>query len=284
MTARVADRLVVPEACGQRQQTLGRAGDHAAECAGAVASRRWLLLELLTTLDPLAHVAERAEARRLVLAAGGCGGNDELRSPYQPPSPTHVRQFGINHVVRAVIWIAPARNTAQRPAHTSHARTLGDAARTPRLRGRPCAGSSGPRERPPDPGHFCGQRQLDGEPAQTAETNSVVSPNHLAEPTTVAGPRRCSPAQKCECLLRAGRNAVPVSADRPPPSRAPLRNRLQPTASVFARLSLFRGARTCHWLLPVGTALLHGCSIPRGTKRPWEGLRAGSSGGLPGRA
>src|SRR5215211_1744435 len=71
MGAWFTDRFVVPEACGEGEQSLRDAGHDSAERACSVPLERELLLERLEDrLDPLAGAAERAEAGLLVLAVG----------------------------------------------------------------------------------------------------------------------------------------------------------------------------------------------------------------------
>src|SRR3989304_6403150 len=72
-----AQEPVVPAAGGEREQTLGDAGDEALEGAGAVALERELVLARVDDrLDPLAHATERAEAGLF----GGAGGAQQRRS------------------------------------------------------------------------------------------------------------------------------------------------------------------------------------------------------------
>ena len=73
----------MPAAGGEREQTLGDAGDEALEGAGAVALERELVLARVDDrLDPLAHATERAEAGLFVGAVGAqqsrSGGADDL--------------------------------------------------------------------------------------------------------------------------------------------------------------------------------------------------------------
>ena len=78
-----AQEPVVPAAGGEREQTLGDAGDEALEGAGAVVLERELVLARVDDrLDPLAHATERAEAGLFVGAVGAqqsrSGGADDL--------------------------------------------------------------------------------------------------------------------------------------------------------------------------------------------------------------